>query len=859
MDVKSTPPLGGLLKPLLKGWVRFAASTGTRPADPGELRMRARPAHLAAIMGLLLAFAPGCGSALPPPSLNPHETHNEVPPEPSKLRPALTPAEAPKLLTGSGHICKINPQGRLECRDPTWAPIPTPWADAKADGLFELQTALGVFGDGRLLWPATRDGSGSYQRAIPPGLVQVSLIHEVEEDEFLGYGLDRRGRIHAWIGQQPATLLNLDFKVNRMVRAHPKRLVVQNTEGLLAAVLLDGEARVQQVEKWPADIESDASTRRVRCTVRAGKIRCSPKDGSRTRDIAWDQPVVELAGFSRTEFVARDELGRHFVFEGDSLPYRSPLPPTLLPIAPLDSTNLSEPNGGVLGLCSKPSHGKCITVHLDERAKPVKLVVKREQWVEDSARILPPPKRMRSAYGIGCHVDLAGTLRCWGRISSEDDVGMPELPRRIEMGAVADLAIGAERLCPLLEDGTLLCATRDKERFVDLRFRVVAQEVTSVRSSLAMLCWITSSGRAHCDGRLQHREHPVSVEGRRPLRVGTEVVEDATEVFPMASTTCIRRASGAVLCTAREGEAKASEDDVWPLQPTPSEAPVRFAASAGNELCFVRKDQRAFCSFDGGKEGRRTDSLDGGPLLAFDDFVARPDPTRLNGQGWADTLEQRPWSDLPTLKATASGQVEGFELSTGPEVVACKYSNRVTEPTICYGALPQLSAPIAGIEALGKQDRVRRLRGRPRLLRRRAAQARMYEMTTAEDSFWLKDNKAKLCESAHVSRARGEDCDGLEKRGVQLPDADAAEIEQLVRDPLSYSNVLTHCYAPHHEVIYFDAKQRILARIEVCFSCSLIDTLPVVQQPGEHWGNFGHMNYLRRACHAAGLKGCDLH
>lgn len=167
----------------------------------------------------------------------------------------------------------------------------------------------------------------------------------------------------------------------------------------------------------------------------------------------------------------------------------------------------------------------------------------------------------------------------------------------------------------------------------------------------------------------------------------------------------------------------------------------------------------------------------------------------------------------------------------------------------CYGDVPDDPDPArrASIEQMTEQDRAKRSSATPRLLPGGPVRARIYEI-------------GRACDVPTSARLAEEDCPNLTERGVALPDALIPETEALVRDPISYTPIFLRCYVPRHEIIFFDASNRVVARIEICFECAQIRTEPdVIWKRGDHgrYGAFRYLDYFEPLCKQAGLRGCD--
>jgi len=56
----------------------------------------------------------------------------------------------------------------------------------------------------------------------------------------------------------------------------------------------------------------------------------------------------------------------------------------------------------------------------------------------------------------------------------------------------------------------------------------------------------------------------------------------------------------------------------------------------------------------------------------------------------------------------------------------------------------------------------------------------------------------------------------------------ASEIIAIVGDTNTYGNIIAACFAPHHGVIFYDAKNKPIAHIAICMGCNYLKSSPFI-------------------------------
>lgn len=783
---------------------------------------------------VLMAVAAGCASpsAQALPRIEPAPA--QAPAAPVEVPNAEAPAVAPIVVLADEHvICRVA-EGRVECRTHGQLAVPTIELADEAVGLFLSRECLGVIDGQALRWPlvptACEEPEIDPLPSPPPHVRRLftEIRSRYSGDPSVAYAVDGGGSLfriefreapseeRAWqrIDVEPDVFVDiLDASANRvLVRARGGQI-----------------HRIEMAEEgWRAGARTATTNATglrsyATCRPEGHGINCmTHNSGPNGIDVRADRVVQDVVIASRDLLVRDADGALAFVVLESGSEIAEPLALRSLDLRVAPDTEFALARSGFeIYVCAQDvAQPLCLELRGEWSERGGARIPALIEWVPDAVQRLPPgTSGGLHVHRHSCALDSSGATWCWGERPGQTVLRRSEAPVRTPLPHSRALRLDGQRVCALGTDDVLRCATVMATPFEALAPYDVASRVRDFVLTAESTCVLHTDGGVEC-----------GVATTPSGLVDPQWLADAgsgiTQLAGGWPKLCALDEHGGVSCAEVP-----RRDSRWSrlhvVRSLPAAAEI---ALDGWEVCVVARDGRAFCNRDGGFD--RESSLDGGSLVTALGHVYRVEEALLSGPHgkarWTPLLEP------PPLSASMRGGVHAaIMLSRG---ATCRRLGG-GRPLECHG-LPA-PAPLAlrqQLAELADRERAARLRDAPRLIRGPARlqplRARMYRMLSGPGELPRRRAPGEAppdpCADQLLSRTEYTDCPDLPERGVALSDTDAVELEAVVRDPHTYDSSIMGCYFPRHEVLYFDANDRVIARIEICFECRQIRTEPDV-------------------------------
>lgn len=797
------------------------------------LQRASRTVRLLAVV--VMAVAEGCASpsAQAPPRIESAPT--QAPVAPDEVSTTEAPAVAPiVVLADASVMCRVA-EGRVECRTHGQLAVPTIELAHEAVGLFLSSECLGVIDGQALRWPLVP--AACEEREIdplpspPPDVRRVftEIRSRYVGDPSVAYAVDGGGTLFRiefreapW---EERAWQRIDVEPNAFVDildASATRVLVRSRGGQMHRIEMAEEgwrARARTATTNATGLRSYAN-----CRPEGHGTNCmTHNSGTNGIDVSADRVVQDVVIASRDLLVRGADGSLAFVALESGSDIAEPLALRSLDLRVAPDTEFALARSGLeIYVCAQDvARPLCLELRGEWSERGGARIPALIEWVPEAVRRLPPgTSGGLHVHRHSCALDSSGATWCWGERPGHAVLRRSEAPVRTPFPPSRALRLDGLRVCALGTDDVLRCATLMATPFEAITPSVVASSVKDFVLTAESTCVLYTDGGVECGV----ARAPSGLMDPQWLSDAGSGITQLAGGWPKL---CALDERGGVSCAAVP-----RTHSRWPrLHVVRSLPAAAEMALDGWEVCVVARDGRAFCNRDGGFE--RESSLDGGPLVTALGHVYRVEEALLAGPHgiarWTPSLEP------PPLSASMQGGVHAtIMLSRG---ATCRVPGGERRPLECHG-LPE-PAPLAlrqRLAELAGRERAARLRHAPRLLRGPARlqplRARMYRMLSGPGEFPRRrahgETPPDPCADRLLSRTEYTECPNLPQRGVALSDADATELEAVVRDPHTYESSITGCYFPRHEVLYFDASDRVIARIEICFECRQIRTEPDV-------------------------------
>ncbi len=246
----------------------------------------------------------------------------------------------------------------------------------------------------------------------------------------------------------------------------------------LCAILDDGSVRCAGAEGWgeltpPTDIafRDVVPGPETSCGITVdGEVRCW---GSWAGTVRTEESVDRIATHGEHALCVIDSGQRLVCFNGQELERATP-------ISVVGVQNITGLSNWYLTFCGLDLGGSATCFNADGSR------------IGDAQRLAAPRglllQVIRLSHDFACGLDLAGEVRCWGRVG-----GLADAPS----GPFVDLGVSTEAACGLRADGTVDCwGTLSSRPPRDARFASITMSVWSP----GFACGVTTRGAAVCWG-----------------------------------------------------------------------------------------------------------------------------------------------------------------------------------------------------------------------------------------------------------------------------------------------------------------------------------------------------------------------
>ncbi len=98
-------------------------------------------------------------------------------------------------------------------------------------------------------------------------------------------------------------------------------------------------------------------------------------------------------------------------------------------------------------------------------------------------------------------------------------------------------------------------------------------------------------------------------------------------------------------------------------------------------------------------------------------------------------------------------------------------------------------------------------------------------------------------------------CSSVQGPGKWLSKKQVARLTTILNDPRSYKMPFASCFIPHHALLLYDAKNKPVAQVSICFMCERLALEP--GKPSARSLSTKGQAALQKLCRDLGLKACD--